>query len=202
MDQVAAATALARRDPVVRGLRRRYGPPEFPAPARPALRFAALAESIVFQQLHGRAAATIHGRLVARLGGRVTPQAVLATPIEDLRACGLSASKAAAIVDLADHAASGRLGLSTVARRSDDDVVAHLTQVRGVGVWTAEMFLMFTLGRLDVWPVGDYGVRNGYARAWGLDRTPTAKELAPMGDAFRPYRSVAAWYCWRVMDVG
>ncbi|MHB8439901.1 MAG: DNA-3-methyladenine glycosylase family protein, partial [Acidimicrobiales bacterium] len=105
-------------------------------------------------------------------------------------------------VDLAAHDASGTLALGRAAGMSDQEIVGHLTQVRGVGVWTAEMFLMFTLGRLDVWPVGDFGVRNGYARAWELETVPGPKQLAPLGDRFSPYRSIVAWYCWRVMDTG
>jgi DNA-3-methyladenine glycosylase II len=195
-----AAEELARRDPVLKALHVAHGPPRFGRPAPVGERFAALARSIVYQQLAGRAAASIHGRLVAAVGGEVTPERLLATPVEDLRACGLSAAKTAALVDLAGKVASGVVELGDVGRRSDEEVVARLVQVRGVGVWTAEMFLLFTLGRLDVWPVGDYGVRVGYGRAWGLPAAPTPKELAGHGDRFRPYRSVAAWYCWRAVD--
>jgi 3-methyladenine DNA glycosylase/8-oxoguanine DNA glycosylase len=94
--------------------------------------------------------------------------------------------------------ASGEVRLERIGRLSDEEVVEELVQVKGIGPWTAEMFLIFTLRRLDVWPVGDYGVRVGYARAYGLAETPTAKELMPLGDRFRPYRTVATWYCWRV----
>ncbi len=96
--------------------------------------------------------------------------------------------------------ADGRIALERIGRLSDEEVVDHLTQVRGIGPWTAQMFLLGTLGRLDVWPTGDYGVRAGFGRAWGLDGTPGPKELTELGEPFRPYRSLVAWYCWRVVD--
>jgi 3-methyladenine DNA glycosylase/8-oxoguanine DNA glycosylase len=195
-----AATTLAARDPVLATLVRRHGTP----PARPhvpaGLRFATLANAILYQQLAGRAAAAIHGRFVAALGGEVTPATVLATPPEVLASCGLSRAKAAAITDLAAKVASGEVALDRIGRLDDEAVVEHLVRVRGIGRWTAEMFLISTLGRLDVWPVGDYGVRAGYGRGWGLGGTPTPAELDGLGERYRPYRSVVAWYCWRVMD--
>jgi 3-methyladenine DNA glycosylase/8-oxoguanine DNA glycosylase len=163
-------------------------------------RFESLAEAIVYQQLAGRAAATIHGRFVLALGGVVTPESVLSASDEVLAACGLSRAKAASIRDLADHVASGRLALDRMGRLPDQDVVDQLTQVRGIGPWTAQMFLLGTLGRLDVWPTGDYGVRAGFGRAWGLPGIPTPQELEALGEPFRPYRSLVAWYCWRVAD--
>jgi 3-methyladenine DNA glycosylase/8-oxoguanine DNA glycosylase len=163
-------------------------------------RFESLAEAIVYQQLAGRAAATIHGRFVLALGGVVTPESVLSASDEVLAACGLSRAKAASIRDLADHVASGRLVLDRMGRLPDQDVVDQLTQVRGIGPWTAQMFLLGTLGRLDVWPTGDYGVRAGFGRAWGLPGIPTPQELEALGEPFRPYRSLVAWYCWRVAD--
>ena len=163
-------------------------------------RFESLAEIIVYQQLAGRAAATIHGRFVGALEGTVTPEAVLAASDELLASCGLSRAKASSIRDLADQVAAGRIELERIGRLSDDEVVDHLTRVRGIGPWTAQMFLLGTLGRLDVWPTGDYGVRAGFGRAWGLDEIPTAKELTELGEPFRPYRSLVAWYCWRVVD--
>jgi len=163
-------------------------------------RFESLAEAIVYQQLAGRAAATIHGRFVLALGGAVTPESVLSASDEVLAASGLSRAKAASIRDLADHVASGRLVLDRMGRLPDQDVVDQLTQVRGIGPWTAQMFLLGTLGRLDVWPTGDYGVRAGFGRAWGLPGIPTPQELEALGEPFRPYRSLVAWYCWRVAD--
>jgi DNA-3-methyladenine glycosylase II len=137
---------------------------------------------------------------VAAVGGVVTPATVLAAPPEALRAAGLSAAKAAAITDLAVKVTEGQVSLERIGRLSDEDVVAHLIQVRGIGRWTAEMFLLGTLGRLDVWPVGDYGVRAGFASAWGLPDIPAPAVLLDLGEAFHPYRSVVAWYCWRVAD--
>ncbi|MHB8329114.1 MAG: DNA-3-methyladenine glycosylase family protein [Acidimicrobiales bacterium] len=195
-----AAAELARRDRVVADLVEAHGLPQLGRPAPVARRFEALARSIVYQQLAGRAAAAIHARFVAEVGGEVTAESVLERPTASLRACGLSAAKTAAIVDLASRSASGQLSLSRIGRLADDEVVAHLVQVKGVGVWTAHMFLLGTLGRLDVWPVGDYGVRAGFARAWRLPEMPSPKALMDHGEAFRPYRSVVAWYCWRVVD--
>ncbi len=196
----AAVTDLAGADPVLAGLVERHGPP--PARRRVPVdrRFGDLARNIVYQQLAGRAAASIHGRFVDALDGDVCAERVLATPEPVLRSCGLSGSKAASILDLADRVASGGIALDRIGRLSDDQVVTHLTVVRGVGPWTAQMFLMSTLGRLDVWPVGDYGVRAGFARAWGLNDVPSPGALDGLGEPFRPYRSLVAWYCWRAAD--
>ncbi|HEX3981039.1 MAG TPA: hypothetical protein VHW93_07440 [Acidimicrobiales bacterium] len=198
---LARATAsLAERDPVLAALVDRHGTPPRRRPVRVDRRFESLAEAIVFQQLAGRAAATIHGRLVVALGGAVTPAAVLAASPDLLAGCGLSRAKAASIRDLADKVMTGQIDLARVGRLSDEEVVVHLTQVRGIGPWTAQMFLLGTLGRLDIWPTGDYGVRAGFGRAWGLDATPTPEELLALGEPFRPYRSLVAWYCWRSAD--
>ncbi len=155
---------------------------------------------ICYQQLAGRAAAAIHGRFELLFDGVPTPGAVLAASIDDLRGAGLSGSKAASIRDLAEKVDLGLVELDRMSRLSDDVVVRELTLVRGIGEWTAHMFLMFQLGRLDVWPTGDYGVRNGYARMYGLPEMPTARALEPEGDRFRPYRSLVAWWCWRAVD--
>jgi len=195
-----AAKALSRRDPVLKALVARHGYP----PGRPHVpasrRFAFLARSILYQQLAGKAAAAIEGRFVAALGGVVTPERVLAVPTDVLRSSGLSGAKAMSIQDLAEKVSSGQILLERIGRLSDEEIVDHLVQVRGIGQWTAEMFLLGTLGRLDVWPVGDYGVRAGYALCWHLPETPTPKELMVLGEPYRPYRSVVAWYCWRAMD--
>jgi DNA-3-methyladenine glycosylase II len=197
---VEAVEVLARRDRVVADLLERHGPPTIGRPAPRSARFAALARSIVYQQLAGTAAASIHRRVVDGLGGAVTPEAVLAAPPEELRACGLSGAKEGALRDLAAKVASGDVPLDRLARLDDEAVVSALTRVRGVGEWTAHMFLLFTLGRLDVWPTGDFGVRAGYAAAWGLDGPPPARALAQEGERFRPHRSLVAWYCWRAAD--
>ena len=195
-----AIAHLASLDPVLADLVDRHGPPPVRRPVRADRRFESLAEIIVYQQLAGRAAATIHGRFVRALDGVVTPEAVLSSSDQLLASCGLSRAKAASIRDLADQVAGGRISLERIGRLSDEEVVDHLTQVRGIGPWTAQMFLLGTLGRLDVWPTGDYGVRAGFGRAWDLEETPTAKELVELGAPFRPYRSLVAWYCWRVVD--
>ena len=198
----AAVEELAAADPVLAGLISRHGPPPPRRRVPVARRFDYLARGIVYQQLAGRAAASIHGRMVEALGGTVTVERVLATPEAQLRACGLSGAKTASLLDLADKVASGQVALERMGRLPDDDVVAHLTVVRGIGPWTAQMFLMNALGRLDVWPTGDYGVRAGFARAWGMDALPDPKDLHGLGEPFRPFRSVVAWYCWRAADEG
>jgi DNA-3-methyladenine glycosylase II len=195
-----AAEALAANDEVLSSLVDRFGPPRLGGRKRAADRFAVLARSICYQQLAGRAASTIHGRFVAAVGGVVTPATVLAASPDALRGAGLSRAKAAAVTDLAQKVVAGQVSLDRIGRLSDEDVIDHLVQVRGIGRWTAEMFLLGTLGRLDVWPTGDYGVRAGFASAWGLPEIPSPTELLEWGEAFRPYRSVVAWYCWRVAD--
>lgn len=162
--------------------------------------FAALVRSIMYQQLAGAAAATIHGRFLKLFSNGLSPDAVLALPEGAMRSAGVSGSKAAAIADLALKVGDGTVPLHDVESQSDDELVARLIKVRGIGRWTAEMFLMFQLGRLDVWPVDDYGVRKGWALAHRLKELPTPRALQPLGDQFRPYRSVAAWYCWRAVD--
>jgi DNA-3-methyladenine glycosylase II len=197
-----ATEELARRDRKLAALIARVGPPTLVSRRRssPADRFAALTESIVYQQLAGRAAAAIFGRFAALFDGTPTPTAVLALPVETLRGVGLSGSKTASIRDLSEKVESGAVQLDKVARLPDAEIIRELSLVRGIGRWTAEMFLIFQLGRLDVWPADDLGVRKGYARLYGHDVPPTAKELDVLGERFRPYRSVAAWYCWRAAE--
>lgn len=163
-------------------------------------RFAALVRSIMHQQLAGAAAATIHGRFLKLFEDVLSPTAVLALPEGALRSAGLSGSKAAAVTDLARKVVDGAVPLHDVESLSDDELVARLVQVRGIGRWTAEMFLMFQLHRLDVWPVDDFGVRKGWAMAHRLKDLPAPKALQAEGERFRPYRSIAAWYCWRAVD--
>ncbi len=165
--------------------------------------FDALAESIAYQQLSGKAAATIFGRVRALYPKRkwLDPELVLKTPDEKLRACGLSRSKTAALKDLAAKTLDGTVPTRReLVRMTDEEIIERLTKVRGIGRWTAEMFLMFQLGRLDVWPVDDYGVRKGWALAHKLKEPPTPRALQAEGDRFRPYRSIAALYCWRAVD--
>jgi DNA-3-methyladenine glycosylase II len=196
----AAAAILAERDPVLRRLVAEAGLPQVRRPAQ--THFEALIRAIVYQQLAGAAAAAIHGRLIAALDSDVTPERLLALPGEALRSAGLSARKAASLRDLADKVLDGTVVLDPAGLRteSDAEVVTRLSAVRGIGKWTAEMFLMFQLRRLDVWPTGDLGVRKGFGLAWGIP-TPTAKQLDPLGDPYRPYRSVVAWYCWRAAEL-
>ena len=196
----AATDAVAAVDPVMARLRQRIGPVRLRAAL--ATPFAALARSIVYQQLSGFAATAIHQRLVETLGGEVTPEAVLAAPAERLRAAGLSAAKTLSIIDLAERAVDGTIpSAARIRRMPDDEIIERLVVVRGIGRWTAEMFLIFQLRRLDVWPVDDLGVRRGYARAYDLDEWPAPRDLAALGEAFRPYRTVAAWYCWRASEI-
>jgi DNA-3-methyladenine glycosylase II len=192
------AVARLREDPAFGPLVARVGPVVLRPSRGPA--FPALSASIVYQQLAGRAAATIHGRFVAALDGDVTPARVLETPDPALRAAGLSANKAAAIRDLAAQAEAGTVPLDDLDTLPDAEVVARLTRVRGVGEWTAHMYLIFELQRPDIWPTGDLGVRNGLGRVLGLAAAPTPKEMAWAGVGYRPWRSAVAWYCWRALE--
>jgi DNA-3-methyladenine glycosylase II len=165
--------------------------------------FDALAESIAYQQLSGKAAATIFGRVRALYPKRkwLDPEQLLATPDETLRAAGLSRAKTAAIKDLAAKTLDGTVPSGrALLRMTDDEIIARLTQVRGIGRWTVEMLLLFDLGRPDIWPVDDYGVQKGFAKTFRKRKLPTPKELMKHGDKWRPYRSVAAWYFWRALD--
>lgn len=196
----AAAEELAGRSPAMASLVAEVGPPRLRPPHD--THFAALVRSVLYQQLAGAAAATIHGRLIALLEDEVTPERVLSVPPESLRAVGLSGNKAASITDLAVKVLDGTVVLEPrrLSREPDEEVIVRLTTVRGIGRWTAEMFLMFQLRRLDVWPTGDLGVRKGFGLAHGIPM-PGPKELGPLGDVYRPYRSVAAWYCWRACEL-
>lgn len=165
--------------------------------------FDALAESIAYQQLSGKAAATIWGRVRALYPRRkyLDPRLVLATPDEKLRAAGLSRSKVAAIKDLAAKTIDGTVpSARALAKMSDEEITQRLIAVRGIGRWTVEMLLLFDLGRPDVWPVDDYGVRKGFAKTFGRRKLPKPKQLMKLGEKFRPHRSVAAWYFWRALD--
>ena len=195
-----AARILATRDPVLAGLIAEAGPMRVRRSTMS--HFAALVQAIVYQQLAGAAARAIHGRLVAALDGDVGPDALLALSDETLRTVGLSAAKVRSLRDLATKVLDGTVVLSPrgLSRQADDEIIARLSTVRGIGPWSAEMFLIFQLRRLDVWPVGDHGVRQGYGVAWKIP-TPTARELEPLGDPFRPYRTVLAWYCWRAAEL-
>ena len=163
--------------------------------------FGALVRAIVYQQLAGRAAQAIFGRVRSAVGETLTPEALAAVPDDALRAAGLSGNKLASLRDLSTKIIDGSVDLKRASRLSDDELIAALVTVRGIGRWTAEMYLMFQLRRLDVWPVDDLGVRQGYGLAWKLDPPPSAKELAPLGERFRPYRSIVARYCWAAVPL-
>ena len=195
-----AAAILAERDPVLHRLVAEVGLARVRPPAE--THFGALVRAVVYQQLAGAAAAAINGRLIAALDGEVTPQRLLSLSTDTLRSVGLSGNKTASLRDLAAKVLDGTVLLDPPRLRaeSDAEVIDRLTAVRGIGTWTAQMFLMFQLRRLDVWPTGDLGVRKGFGLAWEIP-TPTAKQLEPLGDPYRPYRSVVAWYCWRAAEI-
>lgn len=191
-----------RRDPALRRVIRQVGP----CTLKPARRqpYEALVRAIAHQQVHGRAAEAILSRFLARCEGPgfPPPEAVLALSHEAMRACGLSANKVLAIRDIAEKAAAGVVPTRAAARRLDDEaLIARLIPLRGVGRWTVEMLLIFTLGRPDVLPVDDFGVREGYRLAAGLPEQPRPKALAEIGLAWAPYRTIAAWYLWRAADL-
>jgi len=191
---------VAARDPVLADVVARAAPLTH-RPRDPDGPFGSLVRAIVFQQLAGRAAQAIHARVRAAVGGTLTPESLNAVPDAALRAAGLSGNKLASLRDLSAKVLDGCVVLTASSRRSDEELIAGLVAVRGIGRWTAEMYLMFQLRRLDVWPVDDLGVRQGYGLAWKLDPPPTAKELDPLGDRFRPYRSVVARYCWAAVPL-
>jgi DNA-3-methyladenine glycosylase II len=195
-----AARILAARDPVIARLVDETGLPRLRRSDESG--FATLVRAIVYQQLAGRAAAAIHGRLLASLENDPQPEGLLAMSDATFRAAGLSAAKVASLRDLAAKVVDGTVLLSprALSRQSDEEVIARLSSVRGIGRWTADMFLLFHLRRLDVWPTGDFGVRRGFGLAWKIP-TPTARQLEPLGDPYRPYRSVVAWYCWRAAEL-
>ena len=163
----------------------------------------ALVRAIVYQQLSGKAAATIHGRFRALFPPERHPTAaeILRISEDQIRACGLSRQKAASLRDLCEKVSSGDVPLDGLSTESDEAIVAQLIHVRGIGVWSAQMFLLFHLGRPDVWPIDDLGVRKGIELVRGLPATPSPKATAELGERYRPFRSVAAWYCWRALDL-
>jgi 3-methyladenine DNA glycosylase/8-oxoguanine DNA glycosylase len=197
---VVATAELAALDPTFARMVDEHGPVRFARRPRVADRYETLARAIAYQQLAGAAAATIWGRVRVLVDGDFEPEVVLGLGEEPLRGAGLSRAKTAALLDLSAHVADGRLDLARIGRLDDEAVIDQLIQVRGIGRWTAEMFLMTALRRLDVWPVGDLGVRMGYSRIHGLDEPLTPVELHEAGERLRPYRSLAAWYCWRAID--
>jgi methylated-DNA-[protein]-cysteine S-methyltransferase len=201
-DAGAAAEHLARIDARLARIIAQVGPPRIHLAATQST-FEALAESIVYQQLNGRAAATIHGRLRALFPRRrVRPQPLLAHADEALRGAGLSRGKMLALRDLAAKTLDGTVpAIGALHALEDDAIVERLVQVRGIGRWTVEMLLIFRLGRPDVLPVDDYGVRKGFQLVYGKREMPTPKELMRLGEKWRPFRTVASWYLWRAVDL-
>lgn len=210
-----ALSQLCSLDPVIAHLRQRHGIPtinrrslvdfnvsedsSMEVPIEISL-FSDLVDIVIHQQLAGRAAVAISSRVKKLLGEPLTPKNVLMADPQLLRATGLSGAKLIAITGVAQWAEDGQLPLSNFASMSDEEVMAHLCTIRGIGPWSVEMFLMFSLGRMDIWPCGDLGVRKGFRHSFGLEAVPTAKELNALGERFRPYRSLVAWYMWRSLS--
>jgi DNA-3-methyladenine glycosylase II len=197
-----ALSHLRRADPVLGGIIERVGPCRL-EPRRAGTHYEALVRSIVFQQLSGKAARTIHDRFRALYPGR-RPRAELVLDTDDasLRGAGLSRQKISYLRDLSARVASGSLPLAHLGRLPDDAIIEHLVQVKGIGRWTVQMFLMFRLGRPDVLPELDLGVQNAIQRAYGLSRRPTPKDVLRIGEPWRPHASVASWYLWRSLENG
>jgi 3-methyladenine DNA glycosylase/8-oxoguanine DNA glycosylase len=194
---------LTKTDKVLGRLIRRVGPCRL-KPKRRRSPFEALVQSVAYQQLNGTAAATILGRVKALYPQRrfPTPQDLLNTPDEQLRAAGLSRAKIMAVKDIAAKTLNGVVpSLSAIAQMSEEEIVAQLLTIRGVGPWTVEMLLIFTLGRPDVLPTTDYGVRKGFALTYGWKELPRPKELLEFGEKWRPHRTTAAWYFWRALEL-
>jgi DNA-3-methyladenine glycosylase II len=193
-----ALNHLKKSDPVLREIIERVGPCriEYTSPE-----FHSLAEAIVYQQLNGKAAVTIFKRFAALAGEPLTPEGILRLTDEQLRGVGLSKQKSGYLKDLAAKTAAGLLDFSRLPDLSDEDVIRHLTQVKGVGVWTAHMFLMFSLKRPDVLPTGDYGVRAAMKKHYRKRKLPQPKDMEKIARAWAPYRSIACWYLWRSLDI-
>ena len=193
-----AVTHLKKSDPVLRAIIERVGPcrMEF-GPAE----FSSLAEAIVYQQLNGKAAVTIFKRFAALVGEPITPEGILKLSDEQLRSAGLSKQKSAYLKDLAAKTASGLLDFSRLPELPDEEVIKHLTQVKGIGVWTAHMFLLFSLRRPNVLPTGDYGVQMAVKKHYKKRKLPKPKDMEKIARAWEPYRSIACWYMWRSLDI-
>lgn len=198
-----AVNFLSKRDSTLAKLIKQVGPCrlEIEPMANP---FHSLAEAIVYQQLTGKAAATIFGRVKALYGNPkyLKPDHILETKFDSLRQAGLSGAKTMALQDLAAKAAEGHVPTSAkLAKMSDEEIKAQLVQIRGIGPWTVEMMLIFRMGRPDVLPIHDYGVRKGFARTFKSTDLPTPKMLLAEGEKWRPYRTVASWYLWRSLEI-
>ncbi len=195
-----AAEELAKRDPILAPLIARAGLCDI-MPHHDY--YQALVTEIISQQLSTKAAASIRNKFVALFGGVFpSPEVILTKNVEDLRAVGLSRAKATYVRDIAEHVLGGRLNFDDLDELSDAEVIAKLTDVKGVGVWTAHMFLMFCMGRPDVLPVGDLGIRNGMRKLYGLSNLPTPEEMEAIAtrNNWHPYASIASWYVWFSLD--
>lgn len=201
-DPAAAVAHLRAADPALAGLIQQVGP--FALELSPAKNlFESLLRSITYQQLHGKAAATIHGRVLAELArhGGPTPEATALASDEALRGAGLSRNKLFAIRDLAAKCQAGTVPALREARKlGDDELVARLTEVRGIGPWTVHMLLIFTLGRPDVMPTGDFAIRLAFQKLYRKRRSPSPESMLKLTRPWQPYRSVASWYLWRSLD--
>ena len=193
-----AVKHLKKSDPVLRAIIERVGPcrMEFGEPE-----FCTVAEAIVYQQLNGKAAATIFKRFADLAGDPLTPEGILKLSDEQLRSVGLSKQKSSYLKDLATKTADGLLNFTRLPEMTDEEVIEHLTQVKGVGVWTAHMFLMFSLQRPNVLPTGDYGVQMAIKKHYRKRKLPKPKDMEKIARAWEPYRSVACWYMWRSLDI-
>jgi DNA-3-methyladenine glycosylase II len=192
-----AISHLRQADPVLAGIIDRVGDYriQFRDPD-----FETLVKSIVSQQLSGRVAAVIFGRLLLATGGKITPENILKLRPARMRALGLSGQKTEYIRDLARHTRGGRIRFEELAELADEEVLARLTAVKGIGVWTVHMFLMFALQRPDVLPTGDLGIRNAIRKAYGLEATPAPSEIEAMAERWHPFCTVASWYLWRSLE--
>jgi len=193
-----AVNHLKKSDPVLRAIIERVGPcrMEFGVP-----KFCSLAEAIVYQQLNGKAAVTIFNRFATLAGDPLTPEGILKLSDEQLRSAGLSKQKSAYLKDLSAKTAAGLLDFARLPELTDADVIEHLTQVKGIGVWTAHMFLMFSLRRPNVLPTGDYGVQVAIKKHYKKRKLPKPRAMEKIAKAWEPYRSVACWYMWRSLDI-
>jgi DNA-3-methyladenine glycosylase II len=193
-----AVLHLSQSDPVLRAIIKRVGPyrMEYGDPE-----FHSLAEAIIYQQLNGKAAVTIFKRFAALAGEPLTPEGILKLSEEQLRSVGLSKQKSSYLRDLAAKTHEGKLDFGRLPKLSDDEVIEHLTQVKGIGVWTAHMFLMFALRRPNVLPTGDFGVRMAMKKYYKKRKLPKPAQMEKIAKAWEPYRSVACWYLWKSLDV-
>jgi DNA-3-methyladenine glycosylase II len=193
-----AINHLKKSDPVMRGIIERVGPcrMEFGEPV-----FHSLAEAIVYQQLNGKAAVTIFKRFTALAGDPVVPEGIVKLADEQMRSVGLSKQKSSYLRDMAERAIRGDLNFTRLPEMADEEVIKHLTQVKGVGVWTAHMFLMFTLKRPNVLPTGDFGIQMAIKKHYNKRKMPKPVQMEKIAKPWEPYRSIACWYLWRSLDI-